>query len=121
MGRPEVVYATVHQPFDTGVLHTLVSSSKHPISRGVMEYVERTETDRDERSIEEVRELPARGMIGRHNGVMIAGGNALLMKELGIDIDTVSDKSLFYYAVDNVLVATYELRDLPKERASESI
>lgn len=121
MGRPEVVYVTVHHPFDGGVLRALVSSSKHPISRGVAEYIERTEANMNTGVIEEVRELPARGMVGRNNGVMIAGGNALLMKELGIHIDTVSDKSLFYYAVNNVLVATYELRDLPKEKAFESI
>jgi Cu+-exporting ATPase len=121
MGRPEVIYATVHQSFDIKALYTLVSSSKHPISRGVMEYIDRTEQEIESSTIEEVRELPARGMIGRYNGAMIAGGNALLMQELGIDIDTVSDKSLFYYAVDNTLMATYELRDLPKEKASESI
>lgn len=121
MGRPEVIYATVHQSFDIKALYTLVSSSKHPISRGVLEYIERTEQEIEFSTIEEVRELPARGMIGRSNGAMIAGGNALLMQELGIDIDMVSDKSLFYYAVDNRLVATYELRDLPKEKAFESI
>jgi P-type Cu+ transporter len=120
-GRPEVVYATIHNSFDTGALHTLVSSSKHPISRGVMEYLDRTEEHIDSSSIEEAREIPARGMVGRYNGEMIAGGNALLMQELGITVECVSDKSLFYYAVDNVLVATYELRDLPKERAYESI
>lgn len=120
-GRPEVVYVSVHHPFNTDTLHTLVSSSKHPISRGVMEYLERTEEGRDTGTIEEAREIPARGMVGRANGAMIAGGNALLMEELGIDVDSSSDKSLFYYAVDNTLVAVYELRDLPKERAYESI
>ncbi len=120
-GRPEVVYATIHTTFDEGALHSLVSSSKHPISRGVMEYLERTGEQIDSSTIEEAREIPARGMVGRHKGVMIAGGNALLMEELGITVDTLSDKSLFYYAIDKLLVATYELRDLPKERASESI
>lgn len=121
MGRPEVVYATLHSTFDRGALYTLVSSSKHPISRGVMEYLERSEETILSGVIEEACEIPARGMVGRYNGVMIAGGNALLMQELGIDIDSVSDQSLFYYAVDHALVATYELRDLPKEKAYESI
>jgi P-type Cu+ transporter len=119
MGRPEVVYASLHEPFDEGALHSLVSSSKHPISRGVMEYLERSPVSGH--FIEEVREIPARGMIGRFNGMMIAGGNALLMEELNVDIAHTSDKSLFYYAEDGKLVATYELRDLPKEKADESI
>jgi len=121
MGRPEVVYATIHTPFDIGALHTLVSSSKHPISRGVMEYLDATEAEIDSSSIEEAREIPARGMVGRYNGAMIAGGNALLMEDLGIEVDSASDKSLFYYAVEQQLVAVYELRDLPKEKALESI
>ena len=53
--------------------------------------------------------------------MMVAGGNALLMSEAGIEIDSHSDKSLFYYAVNNRLVAVFELRDLPKERAAESV
>jgi P-type Cu+ transporter len=120
-GRPEVVYATLHASFEKGALYSLVSSSKHPISRGIVEYLERDTEEMAGCTIEEAREIPARGMIGRHNGSMIAGGNALLMEEMGIEIVHSSDKSLFYYAVDNTLVATYELRDLPKERASESI
>ncbi|MDD2839432.1 MAG: heavy metal translocating P-type ATPase, partial [Sulfuricurvum sp.] len=121
MGRPEVVNVTVHAPFDPVYLYTLVSSSKHPISRGVAEYIERHRENIVTGSIEEAREVPARGMIGRAEGVMIAGGNALLMQELGITTDSVSDKSVFYYAVDGILCAVYELRDLPKEGAAASI
>lgn len=120
-GRPEVVYATIHEPFETGALYALASCSKHPISRGIVEYLDRTQESLRSVSIEEAREIPARGMAGRFNGAMIAGGNALLMEELGIKIDSTSDKSLFYYAVESRLVATYELRDLPKEYAGESI
>ncbi|MDD5716637.1 MAG: heavy metal translocating P-type ATPase [Sulfuricurvum sp.] len=120
-GRPEVVYANLFHPFEKGVLYTLVSSSKHPISRGIMEYLERTEEAMETGVIEEAREIPARGMVGRSDGMMVAGGNALLMQELGIEVTLSSDQSLFYYAVDNVLVGVYELRDLPKEKAYASI
>ena len=120
-GRPEVVYATVHTDFNPQILYSLTKASKHPISRGVAEYLERTEGLFEQNSLEEVKEIPARGVVARINEVMIAGGNALLMKDIGIRIDSSSDKSLFYYAHNGVLSATYELRDLPKERASESI
>lgn len=120
-GRPEVVVATVEKEFDRSRLYALVSASKHPISRGILEYLERTEPHIDTGSVEEAREIPARGIVGRIGGVMVAGGNALLMQDLGIGVDSASDKSLFYYAVNGELAATYELRDLPKEQASESI
>ncbi len=120
-GRPVVVYATYHASFDQGTLSALVSSSKHPISLGIVEYLEKTESAVQAGGISEVNEIPARGLVGRSNGVMIAGGNGLLMQDMGIAIETSSDKSLFYYAVDGVLCATFELQDLPKENASKAI
>lgn len=121
MGRPEVVYATIHKPYDCKELYSLVRASKHPISRGVAEYLERTENTFEQSSLDEVREISARGIVARSNNVMIAGGNALLMEELGLAIESSSEQSLFYYAINNELIATFELRDLPKERAHESI
>jgi Cu+-exporting ATPase len=120
-GRPEVTDMKSHHTFEIGVLATLVASSKHPISRGVMEYLDRRYDLIETVFIEEIKEIPARGMVGRYQGVVVAGGNAQLMNELGISVESISDKSLFYYAVDKVLVATYELRDLPKSGAKEAI
>jgi Cu+-exporting ATPase len=120
-GRPEVVYATVHSPFDLASLYSMAKASKHPISRGICEYLERMDGTVEQIRLEDVREIPARGIVARLDEVMIVGGNALLMRDSGIEIDFVSDKSLFYYAIDGVLVATYELRDVPKEKAFESI
>ena len=120
-GRPAVVYATYHGDYDRSVLLALVSSSKHPISVGIVEYLEKTEPMIQTGGVSEVNEIPARGLVGRVNGVMIAGGNALLMADMGIETQSLSDKSLFYYAVDGYLCATFELQDLPKEKAFESI
>lgn len=120
-GRPEVVYATIHHSFERSQLYALVSSSKHPISRGIAEYLERTENISETFALEEVREIPARGVVARYGGVMIAGGNALLMREMGVEVGLLSDQSLFYYAVGNELAVTFELRDLPKAGAAGSI
>jgi len=120
-GRPEVVYSTIHVPFDLRPLYSLAKASKHPISRGICEYLERLDETVEQIRLDDVCEIPARGIVARTDEVMIVGGNALLMRDSGIDIDVVSDKSLFYYAIDGVLVATYELRDRPKEQAFESI
>lgn len=120
-GKPAVVYATYHENFDRSILLALVSSSKHPISKGIVEYLEQTEPVMTTGGIREANEIPARGIVGRANGVMIAGGNALLMEDIGITTQILSDKSLFYYAVEGKLCATFELQDLPKEHAFESI
>ncbi len=120
-GRPEVVYSTIHETFDSSLLYSLAKASKHPISRGICEYLERGDEHLEQISLDDLHEIPARGIVARHEGMMIVGGNALLMKDSSIVTESVSDKSLFYYAVNGVLVATYELRDGPKEKAMESI
>ena len=117
-GKPEVVRADVMGEFDPALLAALVSASKHPVSRGVSEYVN---ADAGAYLLEEAREIPARGIVGRVGGVMVAGGNGLLMKDIGIDVASDSDMSLFYFAVGGKLSAVYELRDLPKPKAAESI
>jgi len=120
-GRPEVVYSTLLKKFDMSDLYSLVNSSKHPISKGMARYLERTESSVQAGVIEEASEIPARGIVGRSRGVMIAGGNGRLMEDLGISVDDTSERSLFYYAVNGELVAVFELRDLPKEDSAEAI
>ncbi|MCK9373386.1 MAG: cadmium-translocating P-type ATPase [Sulfuricurvum sp.] len=120
-GRPEVVRATYEAPFERSLLLSLVQSSHHPVSRGVSDYLQSSEENLSCGVIEEANEIPARGIVGRANGVMIAGGNALLMEDMGIDVDSSTDKSVFYYAVEGKLVAVFELRDLPKSGSAEAI
>lgn len=120
-GLPEVVRETVFESFDKNRLYALCRSSKHPISRGVVQYLESEGYEGTGVVFEEIREIPARGIVARCEGSALVGGNALLMKEYGIDIDASGDQSLFYMAVDGVLSARYELQDLPKEGSVEAI
>lgn len=120
-GKPEVVHIKECGNFKPSVLLALVSASKHPISRGVAEYIRESEELYISTVLEEANEIPARGIVGRVDGMMVAGGNALLMKDLGIEVDNQSDYSIFYFAQGGKLSATYELRDLPKPGAAESI
>ena len=84
-------------------------------------YIEQHDGDISQISLEDSKEIPARGVVARHNGVVVVGGNGQLMKDMGIDVTTMSDNTLFYYAVDGQLMATFELRDTPKSKAKESI
>lgn len=120
LGRPEVIKEEITPSGAIDYLYSLVSLSNHPISRGVKAYLQKQYEVR-EYPLQESREIPARGIVARIDGVMIAGGNALLMEEMGIVVDSLSDASLFYYAIEGQLCATYHLRDLPKEGASQAI
>jgi Cu+-exporting ATPase len=121
-GRPEVVNVEfMDNGIDMKTLYSLVGASKHPVSRGVARYIQEHDEMISQTSLEESKEIPARGVVARHNGVVVVGGNGQLMKEMGIDSTTVSDNTLFYYAVDGKLSAIFELRDTPKTKAKESI
>lgn len=116
-GKPVVVNERVIKEYDRDILYSLVSSSKHPISRGVANYINSSKSV----ELSDIRELSARGVVARVGGVAIAGGNAMLMNELGIDVENSSSSSVFYYAINGELVAIFELRDLPKVGTTEAI
>lgn len=121
-GRPNVIDLKCDcTDIDWAVLYSLVGISKHPISEAIGRHIDGEHEEIIQVALEEPREIPARGIVARHNGVVVAGGNGLLMKGFDIDIVETSDNTVFYYAVDGKLVATFELSDTPKAQAKESI
>lgn len=118
-GKPSVVRADILESFDHSLLYSLTQSSKHPISRGVAEYIYSENVTYLE--LENIRHIPARGMSAQYQGIKILGGNAKLMQSEGLHVKEKSSYSEFYFAVDNKIVAVYELFDTPKEDAKPSI
>ncbi|MDX1296507.1 MAG: HAD-IC family P-type ATPase, partial [Sulfurimonadaceae bacterium] len=103
------------------MLYTLVQSSKHPVAQGVGNYLFEQDEKLECLVLDEIRQIAAKGMVGRFDGAMLLGGNAALMHDHGIDVEDVSEHTLFFFAVDDKLVATFELADRPKEEAADVI
>ena len=116
-GNPEVVKERIVQEFDKKLLYSLVKNSKHPVAQGVARYVASDE----EVLFDEYMQLPAKGIVARYGGMMLLGGNASLMQDNAIDASVLSDKTVFYFAIDKQVVATYELEDTLKEGAQELV
>lgn len=116
-GKPEVIKETIFETFDKTILYSLVKSSNHPVAVGVKKFV-KTEK---EVLFDEYMQVPAKGIVARVNGSLILGGNYRLMQDNKIDIEFNSDKTTFYYAIDNKVVAVYELEDTLKEGAFELV
>jgi Cu+-exporting ATPase len=121
VGRPEVVNAVWHQDVDKAMLYTLVQSSKHPVARGIGSYLVEGEEELGCLVLDEIRQIAAKGMVGRYDGQMLLGGNEALMAEHGIKAASESEYTLFHFAVDDRLVATFELSDRPKPEAKETL
>lgn len=119
-GRPDVI--DVHwldEGLDKAALYALVMSSSHPVSKGVARFL--SDEVEQHLALDEQRQVAARGVVGRHNGVMLAGGNLAFMQEQGIDHDIDTAHTAFFYAVDGELKAIFELQDEPKADAVETI
>lgn len=120
-GRPEVVRVEEVAPYDADVLYALVSSSKHPVSRGVKAWLEQHHEVLQPPQLEDIKNIEARGLRATCQGVQIAGGSARLLEEMGIAIEVRREDSLFAFVVDGAPKVLFYLRDRPKEGAREAI
>ncbi len=118
-GKPDVIRAEFFEGFDPALLLALGESSLHPIAHAVSVYVKKEFEALKRYTLLSSRQVPSRGIAAVFEGKKVLGGNAAFMQENGIEVDTVSDFSLFFFAVEDQLLARFELRDKPKEGVSE--
>ncbi|WP_201354044.1 heavy metal translocating P-type ATPase [Hydrogenimonas urashimensis] len=120
-GKPHVVSYETYGQCDVNWLYSLVKSSIHPVSQGIVHYLKAHNEYLEEVPLEQVKQVQARGITAEFNGHTLQGGNAKMMEEFGIEVKEDSEYTLFYFAVDGKAVARFELRDLPKQGAKEAI
>jgi len=117
-GKPDVVKEHTYKEFDKNLLFSLVKSSTHPISKGV---VRNLPIDLKEYELQNIKNIEARGIEAEFDGKKLFGGNLRLLKERGVELDIDSNNSIFAFVVDGEVVVAYELRDRAKEDAKDSI
>ena len=120
-GKPTVLNATIYKEFDKNLLYSLLKSSTHPVSKGVLRFIEQEQDELKEYSLSNSKNIEARGIEAEFNGKKLFGGNLQLLKDRGVELDYDSENSIFAFVVDGVLVSLYELKDRTKEDAKESI
>jgi Cu+-exporting ATPase len=119
-GKPKVFDVHwIDKDVDKSLVYAMVKSSKHPISKGISEYLE--EYVEDTLLLDELNTLTARGMIGRYKTQVLIGGNEALMSESGVTCKSDYKNSAFYFAIDGELKVVFELKDQIKSDAKESI
>ncbi len=120
-GKPEVISEVNISSVDKRLLLALCESSLHPISQGIVRYIKRDDESLRPVSLLSSTQIPSRGTVAVFNNQKVLGGNAEFMRENGIEVDVRSEFSLFFFAIENELIAYYELRDRPKEGIVELI
>ncbi len=120
-GKPKVVHYKELEPFDPNLLYALVSSSRHPISKGVKAWLEAHHEGLQEVVLEEIKNIEARGIEAKYESQKLTGGSARLLEEMGISMVHEAEGSLFAFMIDGVPKALFYLKDSPKEGAAEAI
>jgi Cu+-exporting ATPase len=118
-GRPEVVHEEIIEEFDNSLLYSLLLNSKHPIAKAVADYIYDENLQCFE--LQSLKNISSQGITAMYDGKMLAGGNAKLMKTIGIYVASNSENSEFYFAYDGKLLAKFELFDMPRADAKDAI
>ena len=120
-GKPSVINVEIFEGFNPDLLYSLVHTSNHPISQGIVSYLESNYEMLHELPLEEIKSIEAKGIEAVHQGSKLRGGNLNFMNETHIKVAYESIYSLFFFAIDGELVARFELSDTIRENAAKAI
>jgi len=120
-GKPSVVKADIGKNFDPSLLYALVSTSNHPISKGIVSYLDANYEDIEKLTLENIRSIEAKGLHASYKDQTLIGGNEKLLQAANISVNVSTENTLFFFAVDNILIAHFELTDTIRKGAKEAI
>jgi Cu+-exporting ATPase len=113
--KPTVIKEEYLKEFDEDILFSLVSNSKHPISKAIANFIDSKQI----LELHDIKSITARGIKAKYKNQNIYGGNLEFIKENGIDFEINSQNSIFIFAIEDEVVAYFELKDKPKDGAKE--
>jgi Cu+-exporting ATPase len=107
------------------LLYSLLDSSNHPVSKSIKKYLESKYT-LALKPLENVKNIEAKGMSGAYKNIEgkefdLLGGNIDLMKENNIFYKFDSSRTVYLFAINKRVVATFELEDELKNDAKDLI
>jgi Cu+-exporting ATPase len=113
--KPTVIKEEYLKEFDEDILFSLVSNSKHPISKAIANFIDSKQI----LELHDIKSITARGIKAKYKNQNIYGGNLEFIKENGIDFEINSQNSIFIFAIEDEVIAYFELKDKPKDGAKE--
>jgi len=106
---------------NTGLIYSLASSSNHPISKAIKNHLEQQNPKIQKVSLENQKTIQGRGIEATYNNKTIYGGNDIFIRDHGIDIAQEATYSIFYVAIDDTLIAKFDLKDKIKPESKETM
>ena len=127
-GKLSIVKAQI---FDDNIhkldlLYSLLDSSTHPISISIKDYLKNHYKNLSLKNLNNVKTLQAKGLKAIYKNLQdkefeIFGGNQKLMEEFGIKYKFDSQNSVYIFAINKKVIATFELKDEIKDFAKEFV
>ncbi|MCT7908232.1 heavy metal translocating P-type ATPase [Arcobacter lacus] len=107
------------------LLYSLIDSSTHPVSLSIKRYLEKN-YNLELKKLENVKNIEAKGMSATYKNVEnkefeILGGNVELLREFGIYYKFDSSRTVYLFAINKRVIATFELEDELREGSKELI
>lgn len=120
-GRLKVSKFTHSDKFDASALFSLVSSSIHPVSRAVGEYLRANFKDLKLLELSGFENIAARGTQAKFDGINLAGGSEKFMRDLGLYSGEAVRGTCYFFAEGGQIAAVFELEESLKEGAKECV
>ncbi len=104
------------------LLYSLLESSTHPISVSVKNHLLEVYPSLEHKTLYEVKNIQAKGVVAKYKNIEnkeyeLLGGNAQLLKEYKINYTFESEHSIYLFAINQKIVAAFELEDEIKDDA----
>ena len=103
------------------LLYALVDGSIHPVSKAIKKYLNEKFEEIEVYELENIEQVNAQGLTANYKEKKLLGGNSKLLTSYNIDINLESEYTVYHFAIDGVLLTSFELEDSLKENSSELI
>ncbi len=108
------------------LLYTLLEASTHPISKSIKKELLKRYKNLELKDIFDVKSIQAKGLIGKYRNIEgkvfhLIGGNMDLISQSNIYYKFDSVNSVYLFAINRRVIATFELEDEIKEDAKKLV
>ena len=126
-GELNVVKATILDDsiHKLNLLYSLLDASTHPVSISIKKYL-MSKYDLESKNLLSVKNIEAKGMSALYENLEgksfeLLGGNIELLKQNDINYAFDSNKTVYLFAINKTVIASFELEDEIKDNAKELI
>ena len=108
------------------LLYSLLDASSHPISCSVKKHLLQKYPDLEHKDLDHIKSIKSKGMVANYTNIenksfKLLGGNIELMRANKIHYKFESEHSVYLFAINGRVVATFELEDTIKEDAKSFV